>query len=924
MPVITEMEIQQEHGTPMIISENIEKRIHSEPHVGIHTTLGDTECQQNLDDFKHYYSVKSEDATTGRVTSQKDNTEQDQYDSLDNSDSSLSSETSESDSETCYAEPNHLTEQTVSYMPRTSPKVHPDFEQPSTSYSKTPNKNARFGCMKSNTEQKIRHPEDSTNSSCIKKKRGIHFDTVTVYYFPRKQGFTAVPTRGGSTLGMEYRHSHVRSFTLDEYAANQSRLHSQTLQQLRSERRMNRTDVSSSDSSDSEEKLNNASVLELDPDNNSYQLQPIPIRKRRALLRAAGIYDIDASEKNECRDIRTSRVFCGCDCEDFCDPDTCPCSQAGIKCQGINFPCVCTLDTCANSSGRIEYNLDQVQTHFTQTLRRLELEKRTELDETHDSTNTDTEGRINENLDSPETGCLADGSNLSQQTEMVQIDSSGETYKGTLLRDVNLNSQMDVEPYVHAWSIKNLKYRAPDESPEHHPPSSFTFREDCYPEEPSSEVANVQDQAVVDMAPHQPFPQPSFRFSDPMFPSDVANVELHQSFPQPSYHFSDPMFPSNIADMETARPYPQPSFRFSDPIFPSGIANMALRQPCRQPTFHFSNPIFPSNIAGMATPRTFPRPSFHFSDPMFPSDMANMALHQPRPQPSFNFSDPIFPFDRAGMALHQSFPQPSLHFPDPIVPCDIAGMARHQPFLQPSFHFSNPMFPSNRAGMAPPRQFPQPSFHSSGPIFLSNRVGMAPPRQFPPPTFHFSGPMFPFNRAGMDPPRPFPPPSVHFFNPGFQTGIPTIQNENPPSHNISSGFEELAQHQQGMFGTNMHENIELNMNRTETKPLEREVQPNNNNTFTSANDQVADEKDGEQPSSDSVNRIVRELEYFLGLGLEDRSDCPTSNDSSGSYEVPLTHEDVAPTNRQDINCEVSDEDDSHILQSSNDADNDLE
>ena len=37
--------------------------------------------------------------------------------------------------------------------------------------------------------------------SSPKKKRRISFSGVTVYYFRRKQGFTCVPSQGGSTLG---------------------------------------------------------------------------------------------------------------------------------------------------------------------------------------------------------------------------------------------------------------------------------------------------------------------------------------------------------------------------------------------------------------------------------------------------------------------------------------------------------------------------------------------------------------------------------------------------------------------------------------------------------------------------------------------------------------------------------------------------
>lgn len=41
-----------------------------------------------------------------------------------------------------------------------------------------------------------------------------------------------------------------------------------------------------------------------------------------------------------------------------------------------SFPCSCTRDGCANSAGRIEFNLERVRTHFIQTLMRIEMEKK--------------------------------------------------------------------------------------------------------------------------------------------------------------------------------------------------------------------------------------------------------------------------------------------------------------------------------------------------------------------------------------------------------------------------------------------------------------------------------------------------------------------------------------------------------------------
>ncbi|XP_071552674.1 uncharacterized protein Axud1 isoform X2 [Panulirus ornatus] len=222
--------------------------------------------------------------------------------------------------------------------------------------------------------------EDATPSKC---KRGIQFEGVTVFYFPRSQGFTCVPSQGGSSLGMSRRHSHIRQFSLAEHAVEQRRAHREYLMRLRQQRSAReRRDSSSrgSSSEDSEENSEEASDLsdsELDAD-SYYFLQPLPIRQRRALLRQAGICRIEGLEKEECKDIRMSREMCGCQCKIYCDPDTCECYEAGIKCQvdRHNFPCGCSREGCGNRYGRIEFNPIRVRTHFIHTLMRLEIEKR--------------------------------------------------------------------------------------------------------------------------------------------------------------------------------------------------------------------------------------------------------------------------------------------------------------------------------------------------------------------------------------------------------------------------------------------------------------------------------------------------------------------------------------------------------------------
>ncbi|XP_045767564.1 uncharacterized protein LOC123868923 [Maniola jurtina] len=213
-----------------------------------------------------------------------------------------------------------------------------------------------------------------------RKKHSIQFDSVTVFYFPRAQGFSCVPSQGGSTLGMEWEHNHVQKFTLPEHAMEQRRLHRQVLQQLKSERHLlEGVSLSSSEDSDTEEETSDISESELDLD-SYYFLQPVPTRQRRALLRAAGVRKIEGYEKDECRDIRSSREFCGCACKGACNPDSCSCSLAGIKCQvdRLNFPCGCTREGCGNTTGRVEFNPIRVRTHFMNTLMRLGLERKNE------------------------------------------------------------------------------------------------------------------------------------------------------------------------------------------------------------------------------------------------------------------------------------------------------------------------------------------------------------------------------------------------------------------------------------------------------------------------------------------------------------------------------------------------------------------
>ncbi|KAK1885458.1 Cysteine/serine-rich nuclear protein 1 [Dissostichus eleginoides] len=239
-------------------------------------------------------------------------------------------------------------------------------------------------------------PAKTYNTTSILKKskrarRGnVTFDQVTVFFFPRCQGFTSVPSRGGCTLGMMQRHSVLRTYSLAEFAVEQrllrrekflNRLREEKLEALKLKLTKNGTQEN-----EEAERLTVDDIPEQDIDIGGTNLDecsflhPYPPKRRYALLKDAGVKKVDKDEKRQLHELRISRENCGCDCQGFCEPETCSCSLAGIKCQmdHSSFPCGCTKDGCGNTEGRIEFNSTRVQTHYIHTIMKLELEKRLE------------------------------------------------------------------------------------------------------------------------------------------------------------------------------------------------------------------------------------------------------------------------------------------------------------------------------------------------------------------------------------------------------------------------------------------------------------------------------------------------------------------------------------------------------------------
>ncbi|XP_005162731.1 cysteine/serine-rich nuclear protein 1b isoform X1 [Danio rerio] len=318
-------------------------------------------------------------------------------------------------------------------------------------------------------------PATSLNTTSILKKakrtrRGnVQFDQVTVFFFPRCQGFTSVPSRGGCTLGMMQRHSAQRRYTLAEFAIAQRHLRREKLKNRMREEKLEALKLkltkNGTQESEEAEKLTVDDIPEdeidlsgVNVDDGSF-LHPYPSKKRYAILKAAGVKKIDREEKRQLHELRTSREDCGCDCQGFCEPETCSCSLAGIKCQmdHSSFPCGCTKDGCGNTQGRIEFNSSRVHTHYIHTIMKLELEKRLEEHttetppETHpDSSSLNQPAEISSTPDMPtfhfNSELLSTGENSCSSDMTDSSSSSGQSEDSESVENVpSEQSPLDVD-----------------------------------------------------------------------------------------------------------------------------------------------------------------------------------------------------------------------------------------------------------------------------------------------------------------------------------------------------------------------------------------------------------------------------------------------------------------------------------------------
>lgn len=70
-------------------------------------------------------------------------------------------------------------------------------------------------------------------SAGMSQRKAVGFDSVTLFYFPRSQGFSSIPSQGGSTLGMSNKHFKRRKFSVDLFEEVKRRSRREILLKIR-------------------------------------------------------------------------------------------------------------------------------------------------------------------------------------------------------------------------------------------------------------------------------------------------------------------------------------------------------------------------------------------------------------------------------------------------------------------------------------------------------------------------------------------------------------------------------------------------------------------------------------------------------------------------------------------------------------------
>lgn len=232
---------------------------------------------------------------------------------------------------------------------------------------------------------------DNNNHNSNRMKKGVFFDTVDIFFFNRAQGFSSIPSSGGSTLGMTRTHFLSERLSLEVFEnARRQRRRERSVELSRTKSRRPRVSLSTIMSHhrhiphsiaakfnlpDSE--VDNCSFLDLSDiseeeleNENEIFVQPYNVKLRRYLLRESGVQKIDSKEQNDCKRIRISRGRSGCRCVGECIAEKCECSLLGVNCHvdRSSFPCNCIASGCQNPQGRTEFDLKRVRGHLRDIL----------------------------------------------------------------------------------------------------------------------------------------------------------------------------------------------------------------------------------------------------------------------------------------------------------------------------------------------------------------------------------------------------------------------------------------------------------------------------------------------------------------------------------------------------------------------------
>uniref|UniRef100_A0A914ECK5 Cysteine/serine-rich nuclear protein N-terminal domain-containing protein n=1 Tax=Acrobeloides nanus TaxID=290746 RepID=A0A914ECK5_9BILA len=229
--------------------------------------------------------------------------------------------------------------------------------------------------MLQNNESQLFSPGMRRNSNSQ-----ISFSTVEIFYFERAQGFSTIPSHGDIALGMGEKHYLQQNFSLSDFNSSQAKRKQssprrnpprgpskfriqaekkstqnsqesiencqlETINEMEepteavsvtpfvttpmddeprveNEKKPANKNVDDNSSSSSESEVEDECCEEDEVFHDVNLLQPLSNKNRKLLLKEAGVR-INQNEKFECRNIRRSRLTCGCSCEDgICLPET--------------------------------------------------------------------------------------------------------------------------------------------------------------------------------------------------------------------------------------------------------------------------------------------------------------------------------------------------------------------------------------------------------------------------------------------------------------------------------------------------------------------------------------------------------------------------------------------------------------------------